>query len=159
MLDEEVLHLAVVVLVVAGEGAPERVVMHCFSGDAVFAKAFGGDDALVCFAMKANSNQAVLATLGRLGAGMDIVSGGELARVLAAGGDAAAVGVDCGDARQPHVHPGAREHLAQVAPRQVLSGRPLVRADPFDELGNRVDEGDRDILGMQQAGQPFAREE
>mgnify|MGYP006170595647 CR=1 FL=1 len=35
-------------------------------------------DALVCYAMKANSNQAVLRTLGHLGAGMDIVSGGEL---------------------------------------------------------------------------------
>jgi diaminopimelate decarboxylase len=51
----------------------------------VFAEAFAADDALVCFAMKANSNQAVLRTLGRLGAGMDIVSGGELARALAAG--------------------------------------------------------------------------
>jgi diaminopimelate decarboxylase len=51
----------------------------------VFAEAFAAEDALVCFAMKANSNQAVLATLGRLGAGMDIVSGGELARALAAG--------------------------------------------------------------------------
>ena len=51
----------------------------------VFAEAFAQDGALVCFAMKANSNQAVLATLGRLGAGMDIVSGGELARALAAG--------------------------------------------------------------------------
>ncbi len=53
----------------------------------VFADAFAQDGALVCFAMKANSNQAVLATLGRLGAGMDIVSGGELARALAAGID------------------------------------------------------------------------
>lgn len=53
----------------------------------VFADAFAQDNALVCFAMKANSNQAVLATLGRLGAGMDIVSGGELARALAAGID------------------------------------------------------------------------
>ncbi|MCJ2014788.1 diaminopimelate decarboxylase [Methylobacterium sp. J-076] len=51
----------------------------------VFADAFAQDGALVCFAMKANSNQAVLATLGRLGAGMDIVSGGELARALSAG--------------------------------------------------------------------------
>lgn len=51
----------------------------------VFAEAFAGTDALVCYAMKANSNQAVLATLGRLGAGMDIVSGGELRRALAAG--------------------------------------------------------------------------
>ncbi|MBD8909645.1 diaminopimelate decarboxylase family protein, partial [Methylorubrum zatmanii] len=51
----------------------------------VFAEAFAGDDALVCFAMKANSNQAVLATLARQGAGMDIVSEGELRRALAAG--------------------------------------------------------------------------
>ncbi len=53
----------------------------------VFADAFSGDDALVCFAMKANSNQAVLRTLARLGAGMDIVSGGELRRALQAGVD------------------------------------------------------------------------
>ena len=51
----------------------------------VFADAFAGQDALVCYAMKANSNQAVLKTLGRIGAGMDIVSGGELRRALAAG--------------------------------------------------------------------------
>jgi diaminopimelate decarboxylase len=51
----------------------------------VFAKAFADTDALVCYAMKANSNQAVLKTLARQGAGMDIVSGGELRRALAAG--------------------------------------------------------------------------
>jgi diaminopimelate decarboxylase len=51
----------------------------------VFAEAFADDDALVCFAMKANSNQAVLTTLARRGAGMDIVSEGELRRALAAG--------------------------------------------------------------------------
>jgi diaminopimelate decarboxylase len=51
----------------------------------VFADAFADTDALVCYAMKANSNQAVLKTLARLGAGMDIVSGGELRRALAAG--------------------------------------------------------------------------
>jgi diaminopimelate decarboxylase len=45
-------------------------------------------DALVCYAIKANSNLAVLQTLARLGAGFDIVSGGELERVLTAGGDA-----------------------------------------------------------------------
>src|SRR5215212_10475636 len=50
-----------------------------------FAEAFTGRDALVCYAMKANSNQAVLKTLADLGAGMDIVSGGELRRALAAG--------------------------------------------------------------------------
>lgn len=51
----------------------------------VFAEAFADTDALVCYAMKANSNQAVLRTLGNLGAGMDIVSEGELRRALAAG--------------------------------------------------------------------------
>ncbi len=51
----------------------------------VLAEAFAGQDALICYAMKANSNQAVLATLARLGAGMDVVSEGELRRALAAG--------------------------------------------------------------------------
>jgi diaminopimelate decarboxylase len=51
----------------------------------VFAGAFADVPALICYAMKANSNQAVVATLARLGAGADVVSGGELARALAAG--------------------------------------------------------------------------
>ena len=51
----------------------------------VFSRAFSDIDAMVCYAMKANSNQAVLKTLGRLGAGIDVVSGGELRRALAAG--------------------------------------------------------------------------
>ena len=51
----------------------------------VFAEAFAGLPALVCYALKANSNQAVVATLARLGAGADIVSGGELKRALKAG--------------------------------------------------------------------------
>lgn len=51
----------------------------------VFSAAFAGLDALVCYAMKANSNQAVLRLLAKEGAGMDVVSGGELARALAAG--------------------------------------------------------------------------
>jgi diaminopimelate decarboxylase len=51
----------------------------------VFAGAFADVDALVCYAMKANSNQAVIATLAKLGAGADVVSGGELLRALAAG--------------------------------------------------------------------------
>ncbi|WP_372421969.1 diaminopimelate decarboxylase [Salinarimonas chemoclinalis] len=51
----------------------------------VFAAAFADLDALVCYAMKANSNQAVLRTLAKRGAGMDIVSEGELRRALAAG--------------------------------------------------------------------------
>ncbi len=51
----------------------------------VFADAFADIDALVCYALKANSNQAVLTTLARLGAGADVVSGGELLRALSAG--------------------------------------------------------------------------
>jgi diaminopimelate decarboxylase len=51
----------------------------------VFAEAFAGEKALVCYAMKANSNQSVLRTLAKLGAGADVVSGGELKRALAAG--------------------------------------------------------------------------
>src|SRR5246127_3450839 len=51
----------------------------------VFAQAFADVDALICYAMKANSNQAVIATLARLGAGADVVSEGELLRARAAG--------------------------------------------------------------------------
>jgi diaminopimelate decarboxylase len=50
----------------------------------VFADAFAGMDALVCYALKANSNQAVIRTLAKLGAGADVVSEGELRRALAA---------------------------------------------------------------------------
>src|SRR6202140_884230 len=48
----------------------------------VFASAFADVPALVCYAMKANSNQAVIKTLADLGAGADVVSGGELEREL-----------------------------------------------------------------------------
>jgi diaminopimelate decarboxylase len=51
----------------------------------VFADAFADVKALVCYAMKANSNQAVIKTLANLGAGADVVSGGELKRARAAG--------------------------------------------------------------------------
>jgi diaminopimelate decarboxylase len=51
----------------------------------VLAEAFAGLNALICYAMKANSNQAVLKTLANLGAGMDVVSEGELRRALQAG--------------------------------------------------------------------------
>ena len=51
----------------------------------VFTDAFEGMDTLVCYSVKANSNIAVVRTLARLGAGADVVSGGELKRALAAG--------------------------------------------------------------------------
>ncbi len=53
-----------------------------------FNDALQGREHLICFAVKSNSNLAVLNVFARLGAGFDIVSGGELQRVLAAGGDA-----------------------------------------------------------------------
>jgi len=52
-----------------------------------FDRAFGSRPHLICYAAKANSNLAILNLFARLGSGFDIVSGGELARVLAAGGD------------------------------------------------------------------------
>src|ERR1700740_985834 len=64
---------------------------HCYSSATitrhyhVFADAFADVDALVCYALKANSNQAVVATLANLGAGADVVSEGELLRARAAG--------------------------------------------------------------------------
>ena len=54
-----------------------------------FARALRGRQSLICYSVKASSNLALLALLARLGAGFDIVSGGELERVLAAGGDPA----------------------------------------------------------------------
>jgi diaminopimelate decarboxylase len=51
----------------------------------VLSDAFAGMPALICYALKANSNQGVIATLARMGSGADIVSGGELKRALQAG--------------------------------------------------------------------------
>ncbi|MCB1704831.1 MAG: diaminopimelate decarboxylase [Halioglobus sp.] len=56
-----------------------------------YQQALAGADHLICYAVKANSNLAVLNVLARLGAGFDIVSGGELERVVAAGGDPAKI--------------------------------------------------------------------
>ena len=52
-----------------------------------YGEALQGRDALICYAVKANSSLAILNLFSRLGSGFDIVSGGELARVIAAGGD------------------------------------------------------------------------
>ncbi len=84
-----VLHAEAVNLVALAEkvGTP----FYCYSTATlerhykVFASAFADVDALVCYAMKANSNQAVIKTLAKLGAGADVVSGGELKRARAAG--------------------------------------------------------------------------
>jgi len=71
----------------------------------VFDSALAAQPHLICYAVKANSNLAVLQALARLGSGFDIVSGGELQRVLAAGGDPgrvvfSGVGKRAGEMRQ-----------------------------------------------------------
>src|ERR1700683_4654080 len=84
-----VLHAEAVDLVALAEavGTP----FYCYASATlerhyrVFAGAFAAVDALVCYPLKANSNQAVIATLARLGAGADVVSEGELLRARAAG--------------------------------------------------------------------------
>ena len=96
-------HISVLRLVggeLHAEGVPlaavaERFGTPCFvysraaieGGYHEFDAAFAGQPHLVCYAVKANSNLAVLNLLARAGCGFDIVSGGELARVIAAGGD------------------------------------------------------------------------
>jgi len=74
-------------------GTPTYVYSRQALADAFGAwrQALDGRRALVCYAVKANSNLGVLSAFARMGAGFDIVSGGELSRVLAAGGDAARV--------------------------------------------------------------------
>src|SRR6202789_3479158 len=84
-----VLHAEQVDLIALAEAAGTP--FYCYSSATlerhykVFAGAFADVDALVCYAMKANSNQAVIATLAKLGAGADVVSEGELLRARAAG--------------------------------------------------------------------------
>ncbi len=89
------LHIEEVALAALAErhGTP----LYVYSADSItrryraFTDAFGGHPHRVCYAVKANSNLAILELLARLGAGFDIVSGGELERVLRAGGDPASV--------------------------------------------------------------------
>ncbi len=79
--------------IVQAVGSPCYVYSHRTLVDAyqAFADALGDRPSLVCYAVKANGNLAMLATLADLGAGFDIVSQGELERVLAAGGDPARI--------------------------------------------------------------------
>ncbi len=65
--------------------------VYCYSAAAIkdnyqsYARHFKAEDSLICYAVKANSNQSILGLLGNLGAGADVVSEGELRRVLLAG--------------------------------------------------------------------------
>lgn len=114
-----------------------------------YGDALAGCDHLVCYAVKANSNLAVLDVLARLGAGFDIVSGGELERVIAAGGDPARVvfsGVGKTAAEMAralaldiccfNIESGAElELLARVAAEQGRTARISVRVNPDVDAG------------------------
>jgi diaminopimelate decarboxylase len=107
-------------------------------------EAFGDHPHQVCFAVKANSTLAVLGFLAKAGSGFDLVSGGELYRVLAAGGDPAKVvfsGVGKTDeeleyALKNRIHsfncesPAELAHLSAVATRLKLNARVAVRVNP-----------------------------
>lgn len=123
---------------------------YVYSRDAILARyreydeAFGEQPHQVCFAVKANSNLAVLALLARAGAGFDLVSGGELYRVLAAGGDPARVvfsGVGKTDEEFEYglrsgIHsfncesPAEVARLSAVATRLRLTARVGLRVNP-----------------------------
>ena len=123
---------------------------YVYSQQAILARyreydeAFGDHPHQVCFAVKANSNLAVLALLARAGAGFDLVSGGELYRVLAAGGDPARVvfsGVGKTDEEFEYglrtgIHsfncesPAEVARLSAVATRLRLTARVGLRVNP-----------------------------
>jgi len=92
-----------------------------------YRNALAGVPHLVCYAVKANSNLAVLDVLARLGAGFDIVSGGELERVIAAGGDPSKI-VFSGVGKKPAEMSRALElgihcfNLESAAELEVLNG-------------------------------------
>jgi len=109
-----------------------------------YQRAMQGRPHLLCYAMKANSNLAVLQLFARMGLGFDIVSGGELQRVLAAGGDAAkvvfsGVGKTRSEMRTA-LHSGVRcfnvesqaelEALSEVAAHEGLPARVSLRVNP-----------------------------
>lgn len=109
-----------------------------------FSRAFDGQDHLVCFAVKACSNIAVLNLLARLGSGFDIVSGGELERVLAAGGDAGKVvfsgvgksAVEIGRALEAGIHcfnvesAAELERIAEIAAAEGREAPVSLRVNP-----------------------------
>jgi diaminopimelate decarboxylase len=109
-----------------------------------FDRALGDRPHLVCFAVKANSNLAVLNLLARLGSGFDIVSGGELQRVLAAGADPARVVFSGVGKRRDEIHqalkagircfnvesPSELERLDQVAAALGVTAPVSIRVNP-----------------------------
>ena len=108
-----------------------------------YQNALDGCEHLICYAVKANSNLAVLNVLARLGAGFDIVSGGELERVIAAGGDPAKI-VFSGVGKKPEEMSRALQlgiacfNLESAAELEVLDrvAGELGRVAPISVRGN-----------------------
>jgi diaminopimelate decarboxylase len=145
---DQVLHAEQVPLTVLAErfGTPLYIYSRRALRDAwqAYADAARGRDVLVCFGMKANSNLAVLNEFRKLGAGFDIVSGGELARALEAGADPAKI-VFSGVGKQEWemraaLHAGIKcfnveseaelERLAQVAAQMGAVAPVSLRVNP-----------------------------
>ncbi len=141
-----------------------------------FVDALGSRPHLVCYAMKANSNLGVLSVLARLGAGFDIVSGGELQRVVAAGGDpsrivfsgvgktavemrdALAAGIRCFNVESP----SELERLAHVASHMGVVAPVSLRINPDVDAGTHpyISTGLRENkfgIGMQDALDVYRR--
>lgn len=110
---------------------------------------FAGLDHLVCYAAKANSSLAVLSLLARLGSGFDIVSGGELFRVLKAGGDPSrvvfsGVGKTVGEvdyALESRIHSFNCESESEIALIDALAARRGIRASISVRVNPDVDPG------------------
>lgn len=114
--------------IAAAHGTPCYIYSRAAFEDAFsqYQQALAGCEHLICYAVKANSNLAVLDVLARLGAGFDIVSGGELERVIRAGGDPAKV-VFSGVSKKPEEMARALElgiacfNLESAAELEVLN--------------------------------------
>ena len=135
--------------IAANHGTPcyiySRAALESAFGE--YQHALDGCEHLICYAVKANSNLAVLNVLARLGAGFDIVSGGELARVMAAGGDPAKI-VFSGVGKRPEEMARALElgiqcfNLESAAELEVLNrvagelGRVAPRGAPALHTGD-----------------------
>ena len=132
--------------VIAEHGTPCYIYSRAALEDTFkeYQRALKGCSHLVCYAVKANSNLAVLNILARLGAGFDIVSGGELERVIAAGGDpkktvfsgVAKTSAEMARALELGIHcfnlesAGELERLNQVASEQGVVAPVSVRVNP-----------------------------
>lgn len=128
-----------------------------------YQQALLGRPHLVCYAMKANSSLAVLQTFAQAGCGFDIVSGGELARVLAAGGDASrvvfsGVGKSCTEMRQALVADVRCFNVESVAELQTLNDEALAlgrRAPVSLRVNPDVDAGTHPYISTGLKGNKF----